>query len=110
MLNVTCTVHNRTVATGCEFIYDNGTLDAEVLINVARMSNIAEGHVVIDCNLNQLNFTIRAVVNTTASSARLPLDCPVSNSSFNPVSIRGELYSILSLFNHILLQLVLFGD
>ena len=106
MLNVTCTVHHRTVATGCEFIYDgngDGTLDVEVLINLARMSIVAEGHVVIDCNLNQLNFTIRAVVNTTVSSARLPLDCPVSDSSFNPVSIRGELYSILSLFNHILL-------
>ena len=106
MLNVTCTVHNRSVATGCEFIYDSngdGTLDVEVLINVPRISSVGGSRVIIDCNLNRLNFTIRAVVGTTLSSARMPLDCPVSDSSFNLFSIRGKLYSILSNFNHILL-------
>lgn len=101
MLNVTCTVHDRTVATGCEFMYDSngdGTLDVEVLINLARMSIVAESRVIIDCNLNQLNFIIRAVVGSTLSSARIPLDCPVSDSSFSPISIRGKLYSILLLF------------
>ena len=92
MLNVTCTVHDRAVATGCEFVYDSngdGTLDVEVLINVPTMGNIAESRVIIDCNLNQLDFIIRAVVGTALSSARIPLDCPVSDSSFNPHSIRG---------------------
>ena len=96
MLNVTCTVYDRTVATGCEFIYDSngdGTLDVEVLINVPMMGNMAESRVFIDCNLNQLDFII---VGTTLSSARIPLDCPVSDSSFNPLSIRGTyVYFIL---------------
>ena len=103
MLNVTCTVHDRAVATGCEFVYDSnedGTLDVEVLINVPMMGNIAESRVIIDCNLNQLDFIIRAVVGTTLSSPRIPLDCPVSDSSFDPVSIRGKLYFILSLFTY----------
>ena len=81
------------MATGCEFIYDSngdGTLDVEVLINVPTMGNIARRQVVIDCNLNQINFVMRAVVGTTLSSTRRPLDCPVSDPSFNPVSSRGK--------------------
>ena len=90
-LNVSCTVRDRTVATGCEFIYDSdedGTLDDETLINLPMMGNTAESHVVIDCNLNRLNFALSAVAGTTLSAA-VPLDCPVSSSSFDLVSSRG---------------------
>ena len=92
-LNVSCTVRDRTVATGCEFIYDSyedRTLDGETLINLPMMGNTAQSHVIIDCHLNQLNFTLRAVVGTALSSPRIPLDCPISNSLFNLVSHRGK--------------------
>ena len=80
------------MATGCEFIYDSnedGTLDGETLINLPMMGNTAQSHVIIDCNLNQLNFTIRAVAGTTLSTA-VPLNCPVSGSSFDLVYSRGR--------------------
>ena len=91
-LNVSCTVRDRTVATGCEFIYDSdedGTLDGETLINLPMMGNTAQSHVIIDCNLNQFNFTIRAVAGTTLSTV-VPLNCPVSGSSFDLVYSRGR--------------------
>ena len=91
-LNVSCTVHNRTVATGCVFMYDSngdGTLDDETLIGLPTMSNTAEHHLIIDCNLNLLNFTISAVAGTTLSTV-MPLDCPISSPSFNHVSNRGK--------------------
>ena len=92
-LNISCTVRDRTVATGCEFIYDrdgDGTLDGETLINLPIMGNTAKGRIIIDCNLNQLNFTLSAVAGTTLSSPRIPLDCPISNILFNLVSNRGK--------------------
>ena len=78
------------MATGCEFIYDSdedGTLDGETLINLPMMGNTAQSHVIIDCNLNQFNFTIRAVAGTTLSTV-VPLNCPVSGSSFDLVYSR----------------------
>ena len=91
-LIISCTVSDRTVATGCVFMYDSngdGTQESETLINLPSMGNTAEGRIVIDCNLNRLNFTIRAVAGTTLSTA-IPLDCPVSDPSFNLVSSRGK--------------------
>ena len=67
----------------------NGTLDSETLLSLPLMDNTAEGRIIIDCNLNQLNFTIRAVAGTTLSTA-VPVDCPVSGHSFNLVSSRGK--------------------
>ena len=52
-LNVSCTVRNRTVATGCVFMYDSngdGTLDDEILIGLPTRGNTAEHHLIIDCN------------------------------------------------------------
>ena len=91
-LNVSCTVRNRTVATGCVFMYDSngdGTLDDEILIGLPTRGNTAEHHLIIDCNLNLLNFTISAVAGTTLSTV-MPLDCPISSPSFNHVSNRGK--------------------
>ena len=91
-LIISCTVSDRTVATGCVFMYDsNGdeTLESESLINLPSMGNTAEGCIFIDCNLNQLNFTLRAVAGTTLSTAK-PLECPVSDPSFDLVSSRGK--------------------
>ena len=91
-LNVSCTVHNRTVATGCVFMYDSngdGTLDDETLIGLPTRGNTAEHHLIIDCNLNLLNFTISAVAGTTLSTV-MPLDCPISSPFFNHVSNRGK--------------------
>ena len=59
------------------------------LINLSMLSYTAEGHIDMDCNLNQLNFTVRAVAGTTLCKA-MPLDCPVSDPSFNLVSSRGK--------------------
>ena len=73
-------------------MYDSngdGTLDIEALLNLPMMGNTAEGRIIIDCNLNQLNFTITAVAGTTLSTT-MPLDCPVSDPSFNLVSSRGK--------------------
>ena len=73
-------------------MYDSngdGTLDSETIFNLPMMDNTAEGRIIIDCNLNQLNFTIRAVAGTTLSTA-MALDCPVSDPSFNLVSSRGK--------------------
>ena len=70
-------------------MYDSsgdGTLDVEVLVNLPLMGNTAKGRIIIDCHLNQLNFTIRAVAGTTLSRA-MPLDCPVSDPSFNLFSV-----------------------
>ena len=91
-LNVSCTVRDRTVATGCVFVYDNagdGTLDTGILINLPMNSNAGENHIIINCNLNQLNFTVRAVAGTTFSTA-MPLGCPVSDPPFNLVTSRGK--------------------
>ena len=80
------------MATGCVFIYDSdgdGILDEEILIDLLTMSNTAEHHLIIDCNLNLFNFTISAVAGTTLSTT-MPLDCPISSSSFNHVSNRGK--------------------
>ena len=88
-LSISCTVSDRTVATGCVFMYDSngdGTLDSETLLNVPMMTYTAEGRMIIDCNLNQLNFTIRAVAGTTLSTA---IDCPASDT-FDLVSSRGK--------------------
>ena len=84
-LNISCTVSERTVATGCVFMYDSdgdGTLDSETLINLPLSSHTAEGRIIMDCNLNLLNFTITAVAGTTLSTI-IPLDCPISDPSFN---------------------------
>ena len=67
----------------------NGTLDSETLVNLPMMGNTAESRIIVDCNLNQLNFTLRAVAGTTLSTA-IPLDCPVSDPSFDLVSGRGK--------------------
>ena len=67
----------------------DGTLESETLINLPSMGNTAEGLIIIDCNLNQLNFTLRAVAGTTLSTA-IPLECPVSYPSFDLVSGRGK--------------------
>ena len=91
-LIISCTVSDRTVATGCVFMYDSngdGILDSETLINLPSLGNTAEGRIVIDCNLNRLNFTLRAVAGTTLSTA-IPLDCPDSDPSFDLVSGRGK--------------------
>ena len=72
-------------------MYDSngdGTMDTETLINLPMVGNTAEGHIVIDCDLNRLNFTIRAVAGTTLSTA-VPLDCPISDPSFDLVFSRG---------------------
>ena len=96
-----------SVATGCEFIYDSngdGIMNEEALLNLPTLGNEAESHVIIDCNLKELNFTIRAVFGTTLSSERVPLDCPVTDSMFDPVSSGGKqgkcLHFIPSLFKH----------
>ena len=104
-LNIYCTVSDRTLVTGCVFMYDSnkdGTLDSETLINLPMMSNTAEGRIIIDCNLNQLNFTITAVAGTTLATA-MPLDCPVSDPSFNLVSSRGK--QVLKQFTYMLAAL-----
>ena len=91
-LNVSCTVRDRTVATGCVFMYDSngdGALDDETLISLPMMGNTAEHHLIIDCNLNLLNFIISAVAGTTLSTV-MPLDCPISSPSFNHVFNRGK--------------------
>jgi len=91
-LNISCIVRDRTVATGCVFMYDSngdGQLDDEILVNLPSMGDSAEHHIIIDCSLNRLNFTLRAVAGTTLS-ATVPLDCPISSPSFNPVSSRGK--------------------
>ena len=91
-LSISCTVSDRTVATGCVFMYDSngdGTLNSETLINLPMMSYTARGRIILDCNLNRLNFTVRAVAGTTLSTA-IPLDCPVSDPSFDLVSGRGK--------------------
>ena len=80
------------MATGCVFIYDsNGdeTLDDEKLINLPTMGNTGELLLIVDCNLNHLNFTLSAVAGTTLSAAML-LDCPISSPFFNLVSSRGK--------------------
>ena len=80
-LSISCTVSDRTVATGCVFMYDSngdGTLDSETFLNLTMSSYTAEGRIIIDCNLNQLNFTVRAVAGTTLATA-IPLGCPVSS-------------------------------
>ena len=90
-LNISCRVRDRTLATGCVFVYDSngdGTLDDEVLINLPKMATMAEHYPIIDCNLNRLNFTLSAIAGATLSAAIL-LDCPIS-SSFNHVSSRGK--------------------
>ena len=72
-------------------MYDSngdGTLDIEALLNLPMMGNTAEGRIIIDCNLNQLNFTIAAVAGTTLSTT-MPLDCPASDT-FDLVSSRGK--------------------
>ena len=79
------------MATGCVFAYDSngdGTLDVEALINLPMLGNTAEGRIIIDCNLNRLNFTVRAVAGTTLSTA-MQLDCPVSDT-FNLVFSGGR--------------------
>ena len=91
-LSISCTVSDRTVATGCVFMYDSngdGTLNSETLFNLPMMSYTAWGRIILDCNLNRLNFTLRAVAGTTLSTA-VPLECPVSDPSFNLVSGRGK--------------------
>ena len=91
-LNVSCTVHDRTVATGCLFMYDSngdGTLDDETSISLPRIGNTGEGRIIIDCHLNHLNFTIRAVAGTTLPMT-MAVDCSVSDPSFNLASSRGE--------------------
>ena len=73
-------------------MYDSdgdGTLDSEMFINLPLSSHTAEGRIIMDCNLNLLNFTITAVAGTTLSTT-MPLDCPVSGHSFNLVSSRGK--------------------
>ena len=98
-LNISCTVCDRTVATGCVFMYDSnedGRLDDEILINLPTMGNSAEHHIIIDCSLNRLNFTLSAVAGTSLS-AMVPLDCPISGSFFNHVSSRGKQGFFLSL-------------
>jgi len=73
-------------------MYDSngdGTLNSETLINLPMMSYTARGRIILDCNLNRLNFTVRAVAGTTLSTA-IPLDCPVSDPSFDLVSGRGK--------------------
>ena len=90
-LSISCTVSDRTVATGCVFAYDSngdGTLDVEALINLPMLGDTAEGRIIIDCNLNRLNFTVRAVAGTTLSTA-MQLDCPVSDT-FNLVFSGGR--------------------
>ena len=90
-LNISCRVRDRALATGCVFVYDSngdGTLDDEVLINLPKMATMAEHYLIIDCNLNRLNFTLSAIAGATLSDAIL-LDCPIS-SSFNHVSSRGK--------------------
>ena len=107
-LNISCTISDKTVATGCVFIYDSngdGTLDSETLINLPLMSYTAEGHIIINCNLNRLNFTLRAVAGTTLSTA-FPLDCPVSDPSFDLVSGRGkQLFSNVIFDSVVILQI-----
>ena len=91
-LNVSCTVSDRTVATGCVFTYDSngdGTWDDEKLINLPTMGNMGELLLIIDCNLNHLNFTLSAVAGTTLSAAML-LDCPISSPFLNHYSSRGK--------------------
>ena len=91
-LNVSCTVRDRTVATGCVFVYDStgdGTLDTRILINLPMNSNTGENHTIINCNLDILNFQIRPVAGTTLTTAK-PLGCPVSASPFNLVTSRGK--------------------
>ena len=73
-------------------MYDSngdGTLDSETLINLPTLSYTAEGRIITDCNLNQLNFTIRAVAGTTLPTT-IPLDCPISDPSFNLTFIGGK--------------------
>ena len=91
-LNISCTVSDKTVATGCVFMYDSngdGTLDSETIFNLPLSSYTAEGRIIIDCNLNQLNFTITAVAGTRLPTT-IPLDCPISDPSFNLSFIRGK--------------------
>ena len=88
-LNVSCTVRDRTVATGCVFVYDStgdGTLDTRILINLPMNSNTGENHITINCNLDILNFQISGTTLPTA----MPLDCPVSDPPFNLVTSRGK--------------------
>ena len=79
-LSISCTVSDRTVATGCIFMYDSngdGTLNSETFIILPPMGNTAEYHLIIDCNLNQLNFTLSAVSGIILSTTKL-LDCAIS--------------------------------
>ena len=57
---------------------DDGTLDSETFIILPTVGNTAERHLIIDCNLNQLNFTVRAVSGITLSTT-IPLDCAISS-------------------------------
>ena len=89
-LSISCTVSDRTVATGCVFMYDSngdGTLESETFIILPTLGNTAEHHLIIDCNLNQLNFTLSAVSGVTLSATKL-LDCAVSG--LHRVSIIGK--------------------
>ena len=67
---------------------EDGTLDSETFIVLPTVGNTAERHLIIDCNLNQLNFTVRAVSGITLSTT-IALDCAIS--SLHPVSSTGKL-------------------
>ena len=91
-MSISCTVSDRKVATGCVFVYDSnddGTMDRKTLIILPTLGSTAEHRLIIDCNLNRLNFTLSAVAGTTHSTT-MSLDCPVSSSSFNHVFTRGK--------------------
>ena len=93
MLNVSCTLHDTAMSTGCIFVYDSsgdGTMDYQILMNLPKMVNTAEVNVIINCDLNRLNFTFSAVAGTTLFSPRMLLDCPVHDTSFNLLSSRGK--------------------
>ena len=67
---------------------EDGTLDSETFIILPTVGNTAERHLIIDCNLNQLNFTVRAVSGITLFTT-IPLDCAIS--SLHRVSSTGKL-------------------
>ena len=71
-------------------MYDSngdGTLESETFIILPPMGNTAEHHLIIDCNLNQFNFTLSAVSGVTLSATKL-LDCAISG--LHHVSIIGK--------------------
>ena len=71
-------------------MYDSngdGTLESETFIILPPMGNTAEYHLIIDCNLNQFNFTLSAVSGVTLSATKL-LDCAISG--LHHVSIIGK--------------------